>query len=124
MSEPTEMELRVAKAIYAVDHHPEHWETSVLPFPSELERRIDEARAAIRAMREPTKEMCLTGNDEVARHCYEEGSESMGSWTHFEPWCAQKTWQAMIDAATWTPTVSRNHKTIDGAPPLDGPERT
>jgi hypothetical protein len=92
--EPTEMELRVSRAL---DDLIEGW------FSDRAEAKlntVDLARAAIRAMREPTKHMCIVGNDEVREHCYTDGTESMGYGTLFEPWCAAKTWEAMIDSAS------------------------
>lgn len=67
---PTEMELRVAKAIRACDENPK---TGPLATYEEL------ARAAIRAMRTPTTEMLLGYNSFL---------------TQIE------NWQAIIDAAS------------------------
>ena len=78
MSEPTEMELRVAKVLYAMLS--EDPETSV-PFES----AVDLARAAIRAMREPTEDMVADGWLSAGR---------VG-------WDGPATcWQAMIEAAS------------------------
>jgi hypothetical protein len=71
--EPTEMELRVAKAIRACD---ENDKTGPLATYEEL------ARAAIRAMREPTTEMKDAGHPEDGP---------------LKPYFA---WIAMIDAAS------------------------
>lgn len=46
--------------------------------------------------REPDKRMLEAGNEELREHCYTDGSESMGSWTVFEPWAALKMWEKML----------------------------
>lgn len=79
-SQATEMEVRVARAMflaYATKQNPP-WPGGDVPEPF-IRCRIETARAAIRAMREPTREMLEAGDRKI----------SMGS-----------QYQAMIDAAT------------------------
>ena len=55
--EPTEIELRLAKALYAVENHElTTWDMECTT-PELREYWIESARAAIRAMREATTEM-------------------------------------------------------------------
>lgn len=55
MREPTEMEWRVAIALWLDDHTSDTRDDGWKVF-------LPSARAAIRAMREPTREMVLSGN--------------------------------------------------------------
>lgn len=85
MTQPfTEMEMRVAKAI--ADAGPTSDEVRAHPEYEErvLELSLDLARAAIRAMREPTECMCT-------KHVHGENFAASG---------LLQTWQAMIDAAS------------------------
>lgn len=100
--EPTEMELRVAKAI---------WDCREVGFPKFTRQTWDQgtllareatlhlACAAIRVMREPTKEMCVAGIDEG---CSQIDYDEVSGQTN----CSLRSdapgmiWQAMIDAAS------------------------
>lgn len=81
MTDPTEMELRVAKALSRSDaFDPTHTD----------EDYVNMARAAIRAMREPTKEMMDAYLD----------AEPMLDDEGWNGAPAKDAWQAMIDAAS------------------------
>lgn len=97
MREPTEMELRVQRAVLDAANDEDRREDRCC-LSNEDGFRV--ARAAIRAIHEATKAMIIAGNDEVQEHCYTDGYASTGYSTVFEPWCALKTFQAMIDAAS------------------------
>lgn len=100
--EPTEMELRVARAIWDVrwleapqSIRPD-WDNGSLLRKSLTDadvvdarsRSIRDARAAIRAMREPTDDMIVDGGDALDPDGY-------------RPWdLALPAWRAMIDAAS------------------------
>lgn len=83
---PTDMELRVARALYEVEGGPGQtpWESDTLKSYRE-NVMYKKARAAIQAMREPTPEM-------TSPH------------VHGEMWSKSRltTWQAMINAASPT----------------------
>lgn len=80
--EPTEMELRVAKAlldfVQSRDYNAERAAHGITAY------YLDQARAAIRAMREPTVAMADAGGENI--------------WPFEEQ--AVIVWQAMIDAAS------------------------
>lgn len=85
--EPTEMELRVARAMFEASMFKDAgpWEAQ----SSEYRRlAIVQARAAIRAMREPTDEMEVAGSEEwmCSTATYEDRSGL--------------NWRAMIDTAS------------------------
>jgi len=102
MTAPTEMELRVLAAItkaevewlrQAGDALDGLQEEVSAPLPLAL------ARAAIRAMREPTREMLLAG--ESAYSDFEdEGLDSEGTYQFVRPGHEAATYAAMIDAAS------------------------
>jgi hypothetical protein len=62
------------------------------------ESYCDMARAAIEAMREPTKVMIYVGNNEI-EDCHDSWSYDSGSGCLIEPEAARNAWQSMIDAA-------------------------
>lgn len=91
---PTEMEKRVLDAILLA--------VSAPPPPSDDEPFIDwdaVSRAAIRAMREPTKEMIAEGNDKI-EYDLDHGYPSTGPSVEILPTSARDAWRAMIDAAS------------------------
>lgn len=87
---PTEMELRVARALrdLAYETVGKSMTPGRMPPPEEF---LDEARAAIRAMREPTGTMTKMGSDQLY-------GWDMDREDRMER--ATDTWRAMIDAAT------------------------
>lgn len=106
MREPTEMELRVAEAldpdafaeceqVYTPDGYQELQATA-----------LEQARSAIRAMREPTREMCTIGEESAfmrrreERKWAQEVREKTGGLPSWESTEALAAWQAMIDAAS------------------------
>lgn len=88
MSEPTEMELRVARAIFAAVAEDFDKLSGFVRMDA-----LSQARAAIRAMREPTEEMVTAGF--VAGN---EADDPYGPGNHAVT--AAPVWQAMIDAAS------------------------
>lgn len=55
------------------------------------------ARAAVEALREPTKEMIFNGNSKID-DCIDFYNYDSGSGYTVEPHAARETWSAMIDA--------------------------
>lgn len=107
MREPTEMELRVVKACclgwayyknlnvsYEVVQVACSW-----PKCGCGDGPIQRARAAIRAMREPTKEMIAEGNDKI-EYDLDYGYPSTGPSVEILSTSARDAWRAMIDAAS------------------------
>jgi len=82
---PTEIELRVAKALYAVENHglTGGWDMEFTT-PELREYWLESARAAIRAMRTPTTEMLRDA--------------LIGMPVRTEP--AAAIWEVLIDAAS------------------------
>ena len=91
MREPTEMELRVAAVIEPAAFG--DYDESRLPgyYANLKYDALLSARAAIRAMREPTKDMCDEGATELC--CFDRGGDSGSEY-------AMNTWKAMIDTAS------------------------
>ena len=84
-SEPTEMEDRVARAIAFIDGVPSDYLTTTRDAYLNIAPYLKMARAAIRAMREPTKEMI--GAEFVYKNCHMCGG-------------ASEQYPRMIDAAS------------------------
>lgn len=86
---PTEMELRVAKAMYVNAGGEDADDIFAAPFidPEIFASWLNNARAAIRAMREPTMEMCAAGWEEVPA-------------CGIRPDAMKYPWRFMIDAAS------------------------
>jgi hypothetical protein len=115
VSQETEMEGRVAHAVCPLvkpwmDGGKEcrRCERKSTPYgegtPLCLLTCLGVARAAIRAMREPTKDMALAGDD-VLSDCMDSDWSSNADGDRFDynylrSGSAGRTWQAMIDAAT------------------------
>lgn len=102
MSEPTEMELRVAESMREFVKQPLANIKSLEPVlvGSLGDAWVPIARAAIRAISEPTKEMLLAGNYAISSNMYTDGYESSGYYCVLEPHAANEAWKAMIDAAS------------------------
>ena len=96
MREPTEMELRVAATMVKAL-------SRVWADLDSVERGIytDVARAAIRAMREPTKDMIIKGNYAADEHVsIDHGYPSTGPSVEIDVLCAAATWKAMLNVAS------------------------
>jgi agmatine/peptidylarginine deiminase len=90
--EPTEMEERVAAALYAVNdaklapHHRSPWPKCMAHVREEY---IGLARAAIRAMRNPTDDVVMAAHN-----------KTLESWDFMAPGVFPDAFNAMIDAAS------------------------
>jgi len=102
MTEPTEMELRVARAILGT--LPVSVDTAGRDLlealrPDTRVKVLQQARAAIRAMRSPTKEMILAGEDAYSE--FEDSSrDTNGTYEFVHRGHEAPTYNAMIDAAS------------------------
>jgi hypothetical protein len=85
---------KVARAICSVEYGDENhgWEN-----------QIPAARAAIEAMRDPTKEMVIAGNEAAREKIDLEYYESSGGFIEMDPDLAVYTLDAMIDVALSEP---------------------
>ena len=94
MRKPTEMELRVAEAILgtlAVPGVPLIKNTMALLSEKNRAKVLEQSRAAIRAMREPTPEMDQAGDSEIEQQC-----DYSGPFVSAHKF----VWKAMINAAS------------------------
>ena len=92
--EPTEMELRVAKALIATVRL--QWDA----VPESHPILLAEARAAIRAMREPTDEMMNRGTSTILIEHMTRPTKAAGNFVQFPASTSHDVWTAMIDAAS------------------------